>query len=260
MSPSALSTDLLKRYRHLSENIFTVIDVETTGNRPPDSRVIELSILHASLQNGILDQQTYLINPGQVVPRAIAKLTGITTHLLSTAPMPEEVWPHCLAALNSHILTAHNLAFDYRFVQAEYQQLNVEFQRPVELQLCTVQLARLMLPDLPSRSLPDLVNHFKFDVLRSHRATEDTLACWLLLQHLLTKIQQESDATLLKQFGDQWLTLKDAAAILGCSSRKARTKLAKIEPRISNRRKALLYRRRDVEAVLWQQGRQLSLF
>ncbi|MCY7283856.1 MAG: 3'-5' exonuclease, partial [Cyanobacteria bacterium CAN_BIN43] len=116
--------------------------------------------------------------------------------------------------------------------------------------LCTVQLSRLMLPDLSSRSLPNLVRHFGFQVGKSHRAEADTLACWLLAKQLLTEILNEPDEVLLARFAQQWLPLKDAAKLLNCSQPKAKVLLAVIPSRQSGRSGTLMYRRGDVERVL----------
>jgi DNA polymerase-3 subunit epsilon len=172
--------------------------------------------------------------------------------------------PSYLPQLNTGTLTAHNLEFDYSFLKAEYARLGVQFVRPSTQQLCTVILARLMLPDLPSRSLPNLVHHFQFDVETSHRAKADTLACWLLAKHLLTEIVNEPDEILLARFAKQWLPLRDAAKLLNCSQKVGRSHLLKADvPSREVRRgtnRTLMYRRGDVERVLYelQGGQQLS--
>lgn len=246
-----LSIELLSFYRCISQEVLTVVDLETTGHRPPLSRAIEISVLQASLQEGIHYQQTDLINPQVRVPAGITRFTGITQAMVDTAPLSTDVWRNYLPLLNTGILTAHNLAFDYSFLKSEFNFVDVPFARAEAEQLCTVMLARLMLPDLPSRSLPNLVEHFGFDVGRSHRAEADTLACWLLAKRLLEEIQNEADDVLLARFGRQWVPLKYAAAILNTSSKQAKIWLneAKIQPRLAGRYNTPLYQRRDVEQV-----------
>lgn len=257
------STELLAYYRRISQEPLTVVDVETTGSMPVrGARVIEVSVLQASLQDGIRHQETHLINPGVRVPAMITRVTGITQAMVSQGQFPEMVWPDCLERLETGVLTAHNLEFDYRFLQAEYQHLDHIFRRPAEERLCTVLLSRLLLADLPSRSLPNLVAHFKFDVGPSHRAGADTRACWLLAEHLLHQIQSESEAALLERFGQQWIRLQDAAALLK-SSQKAAQKFLEdcgIISRFSKRKNRPLYRRRDVERLLHEQaGEQIPI-
>lgn len=260
---SLLSTDLLAYYRNVSQSLLTVVDVETTGSLPNrGARVIEVSILQATLEDGIQHQETHLINPGVRIPAMITQVTGITPSMVSRGLFPEDVWPECLELLETGVLTAHNLEFDYRFLQAEYRHLEHPFSRPMEHQFCTVLLSRLLLADLPSRSLPNLVEYFGFDVGTSHRAGADTRACWLLAEKLLKQIQREPAEKLIAQFGQQWIRLKDAAAILGCPAKKAQTLLedSGIESRFSKRKNRPLYRRGDVERIMeMHSGKQISL-
>jgi DNA polymerase III subunit epsilon len=259
---SLLSTELLAFYRGLGESQLTVVDVETTGSVAYKERVIEVSILKATLADGILEQQTHLINPLVKIPPIITKITGITPAMVGSAAFPEDVWSLCADDLNQGVLTAHNLEFDYSFLQAEYKHMGSSFSRPASHRFCTVMLSRLMLADLPSRSLPDLVRHFNLNVGPSHRAEADTKACWFVAEMLLKRIQQEPDETLLPLFQQQWIRLRDAAAILKCRKSEASELLdnADIEYRFSKRSNQMLYRRGDVEAVYWStQGEQLSM-
>ncbi|WP_008319038.1 PolC-type DNA polymerase III [Leptolyngbya sp. PCC 6406] len=258
------STELLDYYRRVSQGLLTVVDVETTGSLPyRGARVVEVSILQATLAEGILHQETHLINPGQRIPANITRLTGITPAMVAQGSFPEEVWPDCLERLEQGTLTAHNLEFDYGFLQAEYRHLDHRFIRPPAQLFCTVLLSRLLLADLPSRRLPDLVQHFQFDVGRSHRAEADTRACWFLAEYLLRQIQQQPDAVLLDYFAQQWIPLSAAAAILQKSETATQQFLtmAGIESHFSKRKSRPLYRRGDVERI--GQGLdsdQLSLF
>ena len=256
-----LSTDLLAFYRQVSQQPLTVVDVETTGHRANDCRVIEVSVLQATLADGILQQETHLVNPQVTVPAMITRFTGIDQAMVDQAPLAEAVWQHYLPLLNVGILTAHNLAFDYAFLCAEFEQLSIVFSRSPAEQLCTVILARLLLPDLPSRSLPDLVKHFQFPVGHSHRAEADTIACWLLAKRLLTEVQNESDESLLQRFVQQWLPLGDAATILGCSGKQARSRLEKagVRPRLVGRHKTPLYQRGSVERLYLEQAEPTQL-
>jgi DNA polymerase-3 subunit epsilon len=257
--PVVLSTDLLAFYRDLSQRTLTVVDLETSGHKPPRSRAIEVSVLNANLKDGILNQETYLINPGVLIPPIITNITGITQAMVDDALPPDEVWLKCLPLFEQGTLTAHNIGFDYPFIRAEYARLGIPFYRSQSEQFCTVQFARLMLSELPSRSLPNLVKHFQFPVGASHRAEADTMACWLLAEMLLKEIANEDDEAVLAKIGRQLLSASDAAKLIGGSQKSARSRLeqAGAEPYIS-RTGTPLYRRADVERLYWQKH-QLSL-
>jgi DNA polymerase-3 subunit epsilon len=231
----------------------------------------EIAIVQGTLADGITHQQSCLVNPECPIPEKIVQVTGITHAMVRRAAPAREVLPEFWSPLNSGVLTAHNLSFDYGFLVAEFQRMDWEFaRRPME-QLCTVQLSRLLLADLPSRSLPALVRHFRFPVGRSHRAEADTLACWLLANHLLTTLLNEPDAALLKRFARQWMPFKEAAQLLGTSLDEGRSRLAKAG--ISHREvgrgrsKTQMYRRGDIEQLIEQrledepdEPTQLSIF
>ncbi len=247
-----LSEELLEYYRIVSLQTLTVVDLETTGLNPDSDRVIEVSIVIGDLKSGIQAQHTQLINPEITLPFNTIRFTGITQPMVDYALLAGQIWTEYLPLLNQGILTAHQLSFDYRFLQAEYERLNTKFVRPTNAQLCTVQLSRLLLPDLHSRRLPALVRHFGFKVNEFHRAAPDALACWLLAKKLLTEIQDESDEKLLTRMQRQWINLPQVAEILGCSESEAQTELVKagLRSRPIGRNGDLLYQRGDVESVV----------
>lgn len=260
-----LSKELLHYYRQVSQQVLTVVDVETTGSIATANRVTEISVLQATLAAGVQHQQTDLINPKTAIPDKIVQVTGITQAMVETAPVAADVLPSYLPLLSEGILTAHNLEFDYPFLRAEFARMGKAFTRPEDQQLCTVQLSRLMLPDLPSRSLPNLVKYFRFQVGKSHRAEADTFACWLLAERLLTETMNEADEVLLARFAKQKIPLKYAAKLLGCSSKTAQSRLeaAGVRSRKVGRGRdvTMMYQRGEVEQFFYdQQGdSQLSM-
>jgi DNA polymerase-3 subunit epsilon len=257
-----LSSDLLNFYRRTAASPLTVVDVETSGSRPPKARVIEVAVVQGSLKDGITFETSFLINAQVPVPHSITRLTGITTDMVQQGQPAEMVWDTVLPHLRQGILTGHNLAFDYSFLQSEYRQLGKSFRRQESHRFCTVLLSRFLLADLPSRSLPQLVKHFQFDVGPSHRALADTKACWLLANLLLTRMQEMDDETLLQQFRRQWIPLRDAAKIFPCTRQDLQKQLdtRQCERRTSRRSNRHLYRRGDVESLFQElYPQQLSL-
>ncbi|NJK59050.1 MAG: 3'-5' exonuclease [Oscillatoriales cyanobacterium SM2_1_8] len=245
------SQALLDFYYDLTDETFVVIDLETTGGNFAFDRAIEVAVVRASLREGITLQLSDLIDPGISIPPRIQQFTGIRPAMLAQAPTPRSVWPEYVSVLQSGILTGHNVSFDYTFVRRELARLGIAFVRPAQEQLCTVQLSRLLLADLPSRSLPNLVRHFNFPIARSHRAADDALACWLLLKTLLAMLRREPPADLLAKFAQQWIDVEEASIMLACPPTETVERLAAagIEPRLVKRSGRLLYRRGTVEAI-----------
>jgi DNA polymerase III subunit epsilon len=246
------SKKILDQYRQLADQNFTVVDLETTGGVSDRNHVIEISVIHANLAQGVTAQYSDLINPRVMVPRDITYLTGISQAMVDSGQPPESLWLDYLDHLNHGVITAHNLSFDYNFIKLEYRRLGINFVRPVDAQLCTVHLSRLLLPHLKSRSLPNLVKHFQFKVGKSHRAAADTLACWLLLEKLFEQLAIEDQELLLDRIGQQWLGLDDVAQLLAITPLEAKLLLEQqnVSSRYSQHRRALVYQRGSVESLL----------
>ncbi|TVQ06206.1 MAG: 3'-5' exonuclease [Leptolyngbya sp. DLM2.Bin27] len=265
IAQSALLTDhLLAYYRRLSETRLTVVDVETTGSRPGEARVIEIAVVQGSLAEGITYESTFLVNAEVQVPSTITRLTGITSAMVAGGAAADGVWQTLRSPLEQGILTGHNLAFDYRFIQEEYRRLGVDFQRSEAQRFCTVILSRLLLADLPSRSLPQLVRHFGFDVGRSHRALADTKACWLLANLLIERLVNTSDDVLRQQFAQQWVPVREAVKVFDCSRVELQQQLDArgCDRRTSRRGNRHMYRRGDIETLyqeLYPPSRSLNL-
>jgi DNA polymerase III subunit epsilon len=158
----------------LADQGWVVVDVETTGGSPQyGHRITEVAAVR--VQGGdVREVYSTLVNPGRRIPPAIVSLTGITDAMVSGAPRFRQVAPRVVDALRGRIFVAHNAAFDWRFVCAELETCgHGELRGP---QLCTVRLARKLLPQLASRSLGSLIHYFGFQVNSRHRAEDDALA------------------------------------------------------------------------------------
>ncbi len=172
---------------HLDAVSFVVVDTETTGARA-DDRIIELAAVR--VQGGrIVDRFATLINPGRSVPPFITRLTGITTAMLVRQPLADEVLPDFLKFLGDGVLVAHNLAFDRKMLEAELRRLGLPgLNNPT---LCTLRLARRLLPGLPASGLDGLIRFYQIPVARRHRALGDAEATAQVLLHLLEEAQRQ---------------------------------------------------------------------
>jgi DNA polymerase-3 subunit epsilon len=92
------------------------------------------------------------------------------------------------------VFVAHNARFDWAFVSTE-----IERARGLLLQgprVCTVRLARKLLPDLPRRNLDTVSYHFGIEIEGRHRAAPDAVAAAKCLARLL-KLAQGNGAVCL---------------------------------------------------------------
>jgi DNA polymerase-3 subunit epsilon len=96
-----------------------------------------------------------------------------------------ELCDEVLGALEGHVFVAHNAAFDWRFVSAEVARASG--RELAGRRLCTVRLARRLLPQLRSRSLDWVARHYAVEIApgKRHRAAGDALATAHCLLRLL---------------------------------------------------------------------------
>ena len=90
--------------------------------------------------------------------------------------------------LDRHPCLAHNASFDSRFLAAEMARAGLGRERPF---LCSMRLARRLVPDAPNHRLGTLVQHLGLrppDGCRAHRALDDVLMTVALWNHLETEL------------------------------------------------------------------------
>ena len=169
----------------LSSLSFAVVDVETTGSRPDGGdRITEIAVV--TVRDGrIVDVYETLVNPERSIPPFITRLTNISWEMVCDKAPFRDLCDEVLRVLEGHVFVAHNAAFDWRFLSAE-----VARARGRELtgrRLCTVRLARRLLPQLRSRSLDWVARHYNVEIEpgKRHRAAGDALATARCLLRLL---------------------------------------------------------------------------
>lgn len=180
-------TELLSVPRTLGEIDFLVVDTETTGGSATANRVIDVAVFH--VRDGIiLDRFHSLVNPGRPIPGWITMLTGIDDAMVKDAPRFEDIAGPLAALLGRGVFAAHNAGFDFNFLKCEFERAGRRWDAEA---LCTVRLARHLLPDLPSRSLGALCDHLLIDIENRHRAHGDAEATVYVLKHLLQLARRE---------------------------------------------------------------------
>jgi DNA polymerase-3 subunit epsilon len=162
--------------------VYAIIDIETTGGNASRERITEIAIyVHDGKQ--IVNEYSTLINPECSVPPFVARLTGINDEMLKDAPKFFEVARNIVEITEGCTFVAHNAAFDYSFVKQEFLNLGYKYKRPV---LCTVKMARKLLPGHKSYSLGNLCNSLGIQITSRHRAAGDALATVKLFERLLS--------------------------------------------------------------------------
>ena len=180
--------------RPLPEIEFVVVDVEAIAGKSMPTRVIEIGACRIA-RGAIVDEFETLVNPELPLPRFISTLTGITEEMVSTAPLFAEVTESWLNFAGDAVLAAHNSTFDITLLNQEIARV-FPGCRMRNAELCTVQLARRLMPNLARHHLDALADHFGFQIAERHRAAGDARATARVLLHLLDELEIRGARTL----------------------------------------------------------------
>lgn len=177
---------------------YAVVDVETTGTGAQVDRVIEVAVVPV-VQGTIGDVHHWLVNPERPIPPTITRLTGISSAMVRSAPRFGQVAGAVRRVLGGRLFVAHNAGFDWTFLQAEFARVG----RPlmVDHRLCTVRLARALLPRLRRHSLDHIAGYLGIENPARHRAWGDALATARVFVRLMELAQSRGLTTLRSLLG-----------------------------------------------------------
>ena len=163
--------------------MYSIIDIETTGGSSKSHKIIEVAIVNFD-GNKVVDTYSTLINPQRYIPPFITSLTGISNEMVESSPTFEEVADTILEKTKENIFVAHNVNFDYSFIKKEFNELEKKFDRK---KLCTVRLAKKIVPGFRSYGLGTLTRELGITIQDRHRALGDAEATARVLELLIEK-------------------------------------------------------------------------
>ena len=175
--------------------MYAIVDIETTGSYAAANGITEISI-HVYDGEKVVETFETLINPQQPIPYFIQAMTGITDTMVSDAPLFEEVAEKIFSILQNNIFVAHNVSFDYSFVNAHLKTCGYELNSK---KLCTVRLSRKIFPGFASYSLGKLCDSLGIKISNRHRAGGDTAATVKVFQLLLENDKEQHIAKSLQR-------------------------------------------------------------
>lgn len=156
--------------RELCGLAFVVVDLETTGGAPGGGGITEIGAVRV-VGGRLTDTFTTLVNPGRRIPPFVVALTGITDEMVADAPPIAEALPRFLDFAGDAVLVAHNAAFDMAHLNAAHAHLT---GRTIDANvLCTIRLARRLMPELRRRSLDSVAGALGISCWDRHRGLGD---------------------------------------------------------------------------------------
>ncbi len=162
---------------------YVALDLETTGLEPERDRVIEVGAV-AFTAAGVVETLDRLADPGRAVPEAVLKLTGILPAELAGATSPESALRELADFAAGRQPVGHGARLDVDFLAAA--GLWPEGQEILD----TLDIARILLPNAASHSLPLLAAELGLEQPRPHRALDDADAT----RQLFLRLREEAAA------------------------------------------------------------------
>jgi DNA polymerase III epsilon subunit-like protein/stress response protein SCP2 len=163
------------------DHSWAVVDVETSGFQPGDSRVLSVAALALDAA-GRPEKRFHTLVDAGVDPGPV-HVHGLTRERLAGAPSFAEIAPELLDVLDGRVLVAHNAAFDHRFLTAEVERAGLAL--PVQRRLCTLALSRRLGLSVPDHKLATLATYWGVPQKRAHDALDDVEVLARILTHSL---------------------------------------------------------------------------
>jgi len=159
---------------------YVAFDLETTGLSMEENCIIEIGALKVR-EGRVMDRFITFVHPDEPVSAKITEITGITPEMVEDAPAPEVIIKKFVEFCEDDVLIGHNLMFDFGFTAKCAKRFGLKFEHKG---LDTLKIARSVCPNMPSKSLGNLCQHFGIINSSAHRAYHDALATAKLYQTL----------------------------------------------------------------------------
>ena len=159
---------------------YVCFDLETTGLSPEKDEIIEIGAVKV-VEGKVVDRFMHFVKPNEAISPMVTQITGITNEMVANAGPTDRIIFDFLQFCEDYPVLGHNLMFDYLFMRRYAQKHYMDFEKEG---LDTLKIARKVLPELPSRSLESLCEHYEIVNAAAHRAYHDALATAKIYQTL----------------------------------------------------------------------------
>ncbi|SFX48052.1 Exonuclease [Thermoactinomyces sp. DSM 45891] len=166
-----------------AKELFTVVDIETTGLDHNTDQIIELAAIQTNLEKEVGRLHLRIkLHEGQVIPEKITKMTDIREEDL-TDGYPENLAVVLFGMFSAgSTIVAHSASFDFSFLE------KFGVQSPIFL--CTKTMAKLENPD-ESSSLEDVCGRLGIELNGHHQAMNDVKATVEVLAELIRRLNKK---------------------------------------------------------------------
>lgn len=182
-SPDAKVSQSPRRNTLVANTTFVVFDCETTGLSPANDRVVEVGAV--KFRDGkMIDEKTWLINPGRHIPPWVVKVHGIDDDMVKDQPGFKDIYPEFVSFIEDSVLMAHNARFDVSFIRSEIERNGLS--QPRNLTIDSLYLFRKWFPETKSHKLKDVADAAQIKTSTLHRGMADSQYVFLIFEKALT--------------------------------------------------------------------------
>jgi len=161
-------------WKLFNDDIFTVIDIETTGFSPDKhSKIIEIGCVKINKDGFTIDRFSRFINPGEKITKKITELTQITNDMVENELYIGNVMVDFWNFIRGTTLVFHNSDFDWdRFLTFELGRKGIYIPKNYPY-IDTLDLDKYYFPEENSHKLNLMCERLGIDVENHHRAIYD---------------------------------------------------------------------------------------
>lgn len=179
---------LKSRTRKIKEEIFCIVDIETTGGKT-NGQLLELGAV--KIKNFQELEHFNTLVKVKDIPQSITELTGISMDMIENAPPLAKVLNDFRLFLKDSVFVAHNAKFDFGFLCNAMNECN--FGILLNSCICTINFAKLCIKS----------QHYGLGALKEclgiqsthHRALSDALAASEIFKYCLAKLPRHIQTT-----------------------------------------------------------------
>jgi DNA polymerase-3 subunit epsilon len=152
------------------------------------------------------------------IPRAVARITGISDESLVAALPSQTIWQHLMKTVRD-IISANQLAvcptvihfarFEEPFLRNLHRENQPRLPFPFQI-ICTHEIAIRLLPELPRRGLRAIAGYFGHSMPELKRSADHVVATAFIWKKLVTMLNRQLGIDTLDQLGD-WLASTNPA-------------------------------------------------
>ena len=182
----------------LSEQVFCIVDIETTSSNPKNGQIIEIGAIKFK-NNTIIETYESLVS-ASYIPAKVQEITGIDLEMLKNAPNIKSVLEEFKLFLEDDVFIAHNISFDYKFINDSFEKYNLG--KLYNRKLCTIELSKRSFY-AKRYGLEHLKKQFNIDDCAHHRAFSDAISTAKIFEITLNNIDKQLNTEELIKFSHQ---------------------------------------------------------